>query len=234
MRRIAILGTLLAAATGLPGATHRPGGPATFRVRVENVSLRGTLTPSIGPGMAATLSSGVWVLHDAFGPLFTTGRPDRGEGLEELAEDGNPGRLAAYLPSREGVVASGLFGNAGDRPLGPGDAIEFEISALRGERLSLAMMLRESNDLFFAPIETGIALFDARGRPVSGDVTDQILLWDAGTEIHQEPGLGAFQGSRQTRPGAGFAEQGTVHPVEDGFVYPDVSRVLRVTIATTR
>jgi len=229
-----IVWTLLAAAAGVPAAGHRPAGPKTFRVRVENASVRGTLTPSTGPEMAATLSAGVWVVHDAFGPLFTTGRPDRGDGLEQLAEDGNPGKLAAYLRSREGVLASGVFGCPGDRPLGPGDAVEFAIPASPGARLSLALMLRESNDLFFAPIEAGIALFDARGRPLSGDVTDQILLWDAGTEIHQEPGLGCFQGSRQARPGAGFPERGTVQPVEDGFVYPDVSRVVRVTIAATR
>jgi hypothetical protein len=30
-------------------------------------------------------------------PLFTPGKPDRGQGLERLAEDGNPGVLADYI-----------------------------------------------------------------------------------------------------------------------------------------
>jgi hypothetical protein len=94
-------------------------------------------------------------------------------------------------------------------------------------------MFGQSNDLFYAPKEEGIALFDASGKPVAGDITSQILLWDAGTEVNEEPGLGPNQAPLQPAPNTGPAEHGVVRPiseVKDGFHYPTVAEVLRVTI----
>ncbi|WP_416208525.1 spondin domain-containing protein [Fodinibius sp.] len=51
-------------------------------------------------------------------------------------------------------------------------------------------MFVQSNDLFFSFDSEGIALFDENGNPVSGDITDRIMLWDAGTETDEEPGVG--------------------------------------------
>ena len=76
-----------------------------------------------------------------------------------------------------------------------------------------------------------IDLFDANGNPVTGDVTDKFLLWDAGTEVNQAPGLGADQGPRQKGPNTGAAENGVVHLVKDGFSYPNTKEVLRITIS---
>jgi len=45
-----------------------------------------------------------------------------------------------------------------------------------------------SNDLFFAPANPGIKVYDANGNPVEGDVSSQIKLWDNGTRINQHPG----------------------------------------------
>ena len=50
---------------------------------------------------------GVWVLHSEAAPLFTTGEEDRDEGLEALAEDGDPTELAAALLA-QGLTA-GIF-----------------------------------------------------------------------------------------------------------------------------
>ena len=62
-------------------------------------------------------------------------------------------------------------------------------------------MFVQSNDWFFAPDPAlGIALYDDEGAPISGDVTDQILVWDSGTEVDQEPGTGADQAPRQAGP----------------------------------
>jgi hypothetical protein len=94
-------------------------------------------------------------------------------------------------------------------------------------------MFAQSNDLFYAPREEGIALFDASGKPIRGDVTSQILLWDAGTEVNEESGLGPNQAPLQAAPNTGPAENGVVRPiteVKDGFHYPTVPQVLRVTI----
>ena len=49
-------------------------------------------------------------------------------------------------------------------------------------------MLVGSNDLFLAPLGTGIDLYDENGNPVNGDITDQVYLWDAGTEVNRAPG----------------------------------------------
>jgi hypothetical protein len=104
----------------------------------------------------------------------------------------------------------------------PGQAFEFRITAKPGERLTFATMFAQSNDLF-----------DASGKPIRGDVTSQILLWDAGTEVNEEPGLGPNQAPLQAAPNTGPAENGVVRPiteVKDGFHYPTVPQVLRVTI----
>jgi len=115
----------------------------------------------------------------------------------------------------------------------PGQTFEFKVTAKPAERLTIATMFAQSNDLFYAPREEGIALFDASGKPIRGDVTSQILLWDAGTEVNEEPGLGPNQAPLQPAPNTGPAEHGVVRPiteVKDGFHYPIVPEVLRVTI----
>src|SRR5262245_9011429 len=76
-------------------------------------------------------------------------------------------------------------------------------------------MFAQSNDLFYAPREEGIGLFDASGKPVAGDITSQILLWDAGTEVNEEPGLGPNQAPLQPAPNTGPAEHGVVRPISE-------------------
>ncbi|GIK96251.1 MAG: hypothetical protein BroJett029_04600 [Alphaproteobacteria bacterium] len=48
---------------------------------------------------------------------------------------------------------------------------------------------RESNDLFYAHGPEGIALFDAAGKPVGGDLTHQVQRCDAGAEVNEAPGV---------------------------------------------
>lgn len=112
----------------------------------------------------------------------------------------------------------------------PGQAYEFSIMARPGCRLSLVSMYVQSNDCFVGAVEEGIPLFDEKGRPHSGDMTDQIRLWDAGTEINQEPGTGPDQGARQRGHNVGAAEHGVVRPVNDGYSYPKISDTIRVRI----
>ena len=56
-----------------------------------------------------------------------------------------------------------------------------EFYAVPGAKLSFASKLGNTNDIFFGPDGSGIALFDDDNNPIVGDVTDQIFLWDAGT-----------------------------------------------------
>jgi hypothetical protein len=129
---------------------------------------------------------------------------------------------------------SGVFntpvGAGGPAPIFPGEAYEFTFGAKPGDMLSFATMFVQSNDLFYAPSGAGIALFNAM-TPVNGDVTAQIHLWDAGTEMNEEPGVGANQAPRQGGANLGAADMNTaVRMVADGFTYPMVSDVIAVTI----
>jgi hypothetical protein len=187
-------------------------------------------------GLVTPFAPGVWAVHVANDPLFTAGQSDRGEGLEALAEDGNPADLNEALANRQGVIRSGVFntpvGAAGPGPLLPGEAYEFSFAATPGDYLSLATMFVQSNDLFYAPDGAGIVLFDAAGTPLNGDITGQIGLWDAGTEVNQQPGFGADQAPRQAGANSGAAENGVVQPVADGLTYPAVNDTIRVIITT--
>ena len=86
-------------------------------------------------------------------------------------------------------------------------------------------MLGKSNDLFFSPGDMGIRLFSDK-NPLSGDITDKIMLWDAGTEVNEYPGAGIHQG-----PGDN-PESGNVMLVNDSFTWPQVSQVIKVTITS--
>ena len=185
-------------------------------------------------GLTSPIAPGVYAVHSGSSVLFTSGSMDRGEGLEALAEDGDPSSLATAVAARADVMNSGAFntpdGAAGPAPAFPGDDYVFTFSAMPGSRLSLATMLVQSNDLFFAPADAGLALFDAGGIPVAGDVTGEIFLWDAGTEVNEFPGVGPNQAPRQGGANTGADEAGDVTQVDDGFAYPQVNEVVRVTI----
>src|SRR5580765_930413 len=82
------------------------------------------------------------------------------------------------------LVESGTFQGAGESPLiYPGQSVTIHFSAAKGETISFATMYGWSNDLFFAPENPGIAVYDANGNPLGGDVSSQIKLWDNGTRI---------------------------------------------------
>ena len=195
-----------------------------FKVRVENIAGDETIL----------LAPGVWVLFDEGAPIFAAGEADRGFGLETLAEDGDPSVLSASLGDYLGVVEAGVFntpsGASEPGPLSPEGIYEFEFHAEDGQRLGLATMYVQSNDLFYAPESGGIELFDEAGRPLKGEITGSILLWDAGTEVNQTPGEGSDQAPRQTGAETGEDEMGVIRLVDDGFAYPN--NVIKVTIST--
>jgi hypothetical protein len=220
-----------------PGVkVEHPGSGARFVIRIENVSTPSTLKLSNGSTAPAPNAPGLWVVFTDGDPVFTPGKPDRGDGLESLAEDGSPLKLAEAIGKVRGVVSSGTFTvPVGDREAGaalPGKAFEFTITAEPGQKLAIASMFGQSNDLFFAPVNGGIPLFSG-GKPIEGDITSKLALWDVGTEVNQEPGLGPDQAPRQATPNTGKAEREPVQLVswvKDGFRYPKTSDVIRVTV----
>jgi hypothetical protein len=225
---------------GVAGTASADSGRegTTFTVRIENVSTPTTLeTSANGDAMKqpVPLSPGAYAVHSEPGPFFTAGERARGNGLEALAEDGSPTELAGSLDERMDVSDGGAFatpvGGDGPAPIGPDGAYEFSVTASPGERLSLATMFVQSNDLFYAPSARGIGLFDGE-EPLSGDVTNALDLWDAGTECNEEPGIGENQAPRQSGPDTGMDEDAPVRLVSDvgdGYSYPYTSDVIRVT-----
>jgi len=162
------------------------------------------------------------------------------------------------------LLKSGAFttpiGASQAGPLMPGDAYEISFTAGPNEvpgtgmRFSFATMFIQSNDLFYAFEPGGIALFDDNGTPGNErddtpigqgtpvDVTDRVFLWDAGTEVDEEPGTGPNQAPRQSGANTGDAENGDLVRVTDsdmdgrlddsGFELPAVDETIKVTVAS--
>lgn len=204
---------------GLEGIAE-DGNPATLA----------TVLAGIDEQLVGPISPGVFTVTTESAPLFTVGEADRGEGLEGIAEDGSP---AGYA-DRDGFVIFNTPIDADEPgPAFPGSGYSFTFDAEPGDALHFATMYVQSNDLFFAPNVDGIALFDADGEPIEGNVTRFVPLWDGGTEVNEEPGIGENQAPRQSGPNTGDDEMGTVEliqNVDDGFIYPPAASVIRVTI----
>ena len=195
-------------------------------------------------GLIVPLSPGVYAVHkpDVM-PLFTSGKPDYGMGLEAIAEDGSAEELGMNLPNVAGVGSSGVFntpvGADMPGPIGPGGSYEFTVMAKPGYHLSWATMFVQSNDLIYSFMDNGVSLFDEHGEPVSGDVTERVMLYDVATEVDEFPGAGLHQVIRQDGPDSGADDDDDTvskvtadgeNPADDGFVYPKTSSVIKVTV----
>jgi hypothetical protein len=242
MRRIiaAALGLVLAVGgttTALAGTEdlRKSKGKAksTFTVTVQDVSTPTTLQTSQGP-KPVPLSPGVFAAYRGNNPLFREGK-DADEGTEDIAEDGFPEVEAADVAADKRVRASGIFTQEGG-DLGPafepGSMTEFSFQAREGDRFSLETMFVQSNDWFYG--FDGVKLF-RKGEPISGDITGRIDVYDAGTEVDEEPGAGTFQKPNQdpTAMDIGPSENEPVQLVSvtgDGFTAPPDEAVIRVTI----
>jgi len=215
------------------GIASANGDGQKFTVRIENITQADAFTASTGVKWSLAYSPGSAIVHTNNAPVFSAGEKDRGKGLEAQSEDGDPSKLADSLKGAKGIKSVAVFnqpvGSSRPGPIPPGAAYEVTVSAAPGDRLTLTLMMGQSNDWFYAPTDSGIELFKD-GKPISGDITSQMMLWDAGTEIDQEPGIGSDQGPRQKAPNTGKAENGVVKKVTDRKSYADAPSVMRVTI----
>jgi hypothetical protein len=217
----------------------RKDGPTKFTVLVENISPREGMTASNGEKFPFALSPGMFVLSAKNAPLFSEGKPARMNGLEMQAEDGDPTGLVGSLNAmHHSSNLHGVFnlpvGAMAAGPIRPGDSFQFTVSAMPGMKFYMTQMFGQSNDWFYAPGPNGIALFDAKGNAIEGDVTDQFYLWDAGTEKDEEIGIGPNQGPRQKGLNTGDAENGVVHRVKDARWTGRNAEYFRVTITPER
>jgi len=207
--------------------------PIDLSVRLENVGTPqtascGAYDPLVAPGIYAVAPMGT--------PLFSTGVPDPGRGLAPLAEDGDPSVLHTSVAQDEDVFEVNVFdtpdGTYESGAIQPGEAFSFTLRARPGDRLFLAGMYVQSNDLFVATPPEGLALFDG-DDPITGVRDGALALYDAGTEVNEEPGCGPNQAPRQAAPGEGAVESAPVDLVEarqDGFPYPAASSILQLSI----
>ena len=213
----------------------RKSEPTRFTVRVENISNPGGMTASNGEKFPFALSPGMFVLSEKNAPFFTEEKAARKNGLEMQAEDGDPAGLVKSLETmHHSSNLHGVFntpvGAMAAGPIRPGDSFEFTVTALPGMKLFMTQMFGQSNDWFYAPSANGIALFDSKGKPLSGDITNQLYLWDAGTEKDEEIGIGPNQGPRQKGMNTGEAENGVVHRVKDTRWVGRNTEYFRITI----
>jgi hypothetical protein len=186
-------------------------------------------------GAATPISPGVYAVHRDAEPLYALGLEDLGIGMSWLAEDGNATLLRDTIAQNTRALALSSSGGF-DTPVGatqagaarPGDAFEITLEGVPGDHVSWASMFGMSNDWFFATRPDGIALFDELGQPRRGDVSQAIAIYDAGTELDQELGIGADTGPQQAAPNTGAVD--AVNLVrEAGHVFPASSH-LRVTL----
>jgi hypothetical protein len=231
VRAVTVSAALMAAAQ----AAAAQAQPTRFTIKVENISQGEALKLSTGKTAPFVSAPVLWAVHaGSANPLFLGGQPDAGKGLETLAETGNPAVLLKSVTGAKDIASVGAddqpAGTTAHGPITPGQGYQFEIEAVPGQSLSVAWMFGQSNDLFYSN-DRPIALFDGAGKPVRGDMTPQLALWDAGTEVNEEPGLGPNQGPRQKTPDAGVTEHNAVAHVRDAYTYPRTATVLRLSIA---
>jgi hypothetical protein len=231
MKRVFLLSLALVAflMSSSAFAQHDDKGGVKFTVRIENVSQEQTAKD--GTKWPFALSPGLYVLHKREVRLFREGLPAV-NGLEALAETGDPGEIVKVLDSRE-HMGHGVFNTpvGADKPgpIGPGGVYEFSFTAKPGMRLSLATMFGQSNDWFYAPKRQGIDLF-TNGKALSGDITNEFMLYDAGTEVNEEPGVGPNQGPRQKSPDAGVTENGKVRAEKKSAFFTRNGELFKITI----
>jgi hypothetical protein len=220
-------------AAAKPKGAKKAARQVTFKVRIENISSPEGQAAADGTRWPFALSPGLYVVSEKGAMLFREGRR-AGAGLEAQAEDGNPEALArSFGAVKHDAGRHGVFntpaGASAPGPIGPGAAYEFNVSAAPKMKLTLVTMFGQSNDYFYAT-EEPVALFDAAGEPLSGDITARFALYDAGTEVNQEAGVGSDQAPRQKAPNTGAAENGVVRTAQGDPFYARTAQLFRVTV----
>lgn len=168
--------------------------PRKFTVKVENVSMPGTLNTNRANG-TVPLSPGAFAVYSGANPMFMLGH-QADEGTARIAEDGFPMKKAMDLMNNSMVSMSGTFESAGGADMGPalfaGESATFTITAKPGDKLQMQTMFVQSNDWFYGFGDKGLDLFNG-STPISGNVTGKLVLYDAGSEMDTAPGTGPFQ-----------------------------------------
>ena len=164
--RAALLGAVCASASLALGACGEddPEPVYELQVTVTNTSTAGALALSDGTTASIALSPGLWLLHSDQQSLIAP-NSSASEGTERMAERGDAGILFSELSTIFDASDLGRFGLTDmatyeDGPLLPGDSLQFSLTPVEGDHLSMVMMFGESNDVMVASLSGGLSLFD--------------------------------------------------------------------------
>lgn len=140
---------------------------ASYTVTVTNITNGQPLTP-----LAV-------ILHESTYAAWTLGDP-ASQGLENLAESGNPAIFVTESFISPGVIDTSASGNG---PFGPGtqESVSLTIPYTADLQLSVATMLANTNDAF-----TGVNNWKIGDLAVGESATVLTKVYDAGTEKNTE------------------------------------------------
>lgn len=210
----------------------------TFHVTIENVSTTTTLQPGAMPDRTAPVSPGAWAVIES-GTVFDLNQ-EANQAIENLAEEGDPDLLAADFALDNDIAENGKFSSPGGPDngpaLAPGESVTITFDADAGDSFQFLSMFGQSNDWFYAFGDGGLDLFNGN-TAVDGDVTSRIVLYDAGTELDEMPGLGSTQKpDHPTTTNVGPADPTDMitNAVSrhSTFIIPPTSGVIRVTVTS--
>lgn len=137
----------------------------------------------------------------------------------------------ANVAAKKEFVQSGTFMTEGKdhQVILPGESVTITFHAGKGQALMFATMYGYSNDLFFAPENPGLELFDGDGKALTGDVSSKVRLWDNGTRLNQVPGANVEH--------PGISDTNDVETIsgkdDQENEYPAASELMRLTLAYT-
>lgn len=203
----------------------------TVSLHLDDIAAAGSLVASDGTTHDVKLSPAIVIVHDAAFVPFAAGEA-ASAGLERLAEAGDASVWAGALAEEPAVSAVDAITKLDDAtyeagPFFPGDGAFVVLDVPGTAMITVAAMFGESNDVFVAataPVWDGAAV--TYGEWPLG-------LFDAGTEVNQEPGLGADQAPRQADADQGAAEGGVIAGIDGtdaaGFGYPAPEAFARLT-----
>lgn len=189
----------------LSPATHGWDNPV-IKVTIERVATYEITITNLTSGQPITPA--VFAAHSGHHELFSKGAT-ASNGIQQLAENGGVGVLAAEAEANPAISASTVVGAA---PLAPGTSASMTLDVVgRANRFSIASMLVCTND--------GFGGIDGQRLPgrVGSDATYYARAFDAGTETNTElfadlvpPCDGdPMTGTGMSNPA--LAEGGTIH-----------------------
>lgn len=198
-----------------PGYSY--GGSGQYAIFIENVSDNGPMTTPISPV--------VEVSHDGSANLADRGTK-AGAALEKLAETGKPRPLAEKFDDKDGVakaevhVRTDIKGTNRKGPARPGETYVMSVNDRKASYIDFATMVVESNDAFITLEGGGVRTIEPYCEPGGGTIgnaddcgdeasglerriENNLVVYDAGTEANEVPGVGPNQAPRQASSDAG-------------------------------